>query len=219
MNKYLPYINFVLLIIIYGFFSWFFFFEGYSNNIFSFQKEEIGVNKESISEGCSKECREEIEKKVNESVSNIDLETKTIIEKETVKVVNATPFPETKDTQTVYLPITGPFGTTSTSWYDIPGTEFYLDYARDYGTDAYANWDVNLKIAHGNGTAYARLYDATNNIAVNGSEVSLSGNSDLEQISSGQLSFWNGRNLYRVQIKSLNGYEATFGSGRIKIRY
>jgi len=41
----------------------------------------------------------------------------------------------------------------------------------------------------------------------------------LTQVISGGLSFWAGNNLYRVQLKSLNGFEVTFGSGRIKIIY
>ena len=99
------------------------------------------------------------------------------------------------------------------------GTEFYLDFNTDYGKSSYANWEAFLKVAHGNGTVYARLYDVTNNIAVNGSEVLITNKSDLNQVISGGLSFWAGNNLYRVQIKSLNSFEVTFGSGRIKIKY
>jgi len=33
------------------------------------------------------------------------------------------------------------------------------------------------------------------------------------------LSFWAGNNQYRIQLKSLNTFEATFGSGKIKIVY
>ena len=101
----------------------------------------------------------------------------------------------------------------------LPGTEFYLDFNTDYGKSAYANWDASLKIKDGNGTAFARLYDVTNKIAVNGSEVNVTNSGNLSQTISGGLSFWAGNNLYRVQLKSLNGFEITFGGGRVKIIY
>lgn len=213
MNKYLPYINFVILILIIGFLSWFVFLK----------KSEVlplSTNDIQVVDKCGDDCKKEIEKVVSDSIATLSGSTDTkIVEKETVKTIQVTPVPEASSKQTVYLPIGGPVGTTSTDWYNVPGTEFYLDYARDYGTDAYANWDAYLKVTDGNGAAYARLYDSTNKVAVNGSEVLVSGSGDLKQVSSGQLNFWQGRNLYLVQIKSLNGYEATFGNGRVKIIY
>ena len=74
-------------------------------------------------------------------------------------------------------------------------------------------------MANANGTAYARLYDVTHNIAVNGSEVKIENKDTSTQVVSGALSFWAGKNQYRVQIKSLNSFEVTFGSGRVKIVY
>lgn len=120
--------------------------------------------------------------------------------------------------ETTYLPITGLITTTSTDWYDAPGTEFYLNTA-DYGTKPYLTWEASLKVAHGNGTAFARLYDVTHGIAVNGSEVLVANKTDLTQSYSGSLNFWANNNLYRVQLKSLNSFEVTFGGGRIKIIY
>lgn len=138
--------------------------------------------------------------------------------KEIVKIITITPVPSTIRSQTTYIPITGPITTTSTDWYDVPGTEFYLNMG-DYGKNAYATWEASLKVAHGNGSVYARLYDVTNKIAVNGSEVSVINNSNLTQSYSRSLNFWANNNLYRVQLKSLNSFEVTFGGGRIKIVY
>ncbi|HCR35637.1 hypothetical protein A2130_00945 [Candidatus Woesebacteria bacterium GWC2_33_12] len=150
--------------------------------------------------------------------SSAPAETKV---EEVIKTVFITPVPTvtvTKTNQTTYIPITGPITTTSSSWYDAPGTEFYLNTA-DYGKTPYLTWSASLKVAHGNGTVYARLYDVTHGIAVNGSEVSISNKADLTQSYSGSLNFWANNNLYRVQVKSLNTFEVTFGGGRIKIIY
>jgi len=141
--------------------------------------------------------------------------------KEVIRTVYVTPAPTTttfKRNQTTYVPIIGPISTTSIDWYDAPGTEFYLNIA-DYGKNSYITWESSLKIAHGNGTAYTRLYDVTNKIAVNGSEMMVVNKSDLTQSYSGSLNFWAGNNLYRVQLKSLNTFEVTFGNGRLKIMY
>lgn len=203
MTKILTYINFILLIILSCVVGWLYF-----NKKENIEEKTILQPKTEVVDQCGEECRKAIEDAVLSSLTTIP-----------DKTVSITPAPVVKRDQVVYLPLTGPISTTSTSWYDVPGTEFYLDFSRDYGSGAYANWDAYLKIAHGNGSAYARIYDVTNNIAVNGSEVLVTNSSDLVQVSSQGLSFWNGRNLYRVQLKSLNTFEVTFGSGRIKIVY
>lgn len=207
--KVIVYINFILTLLLIGGFVW----------LFAYQKPR---GKELITQQttpqyidqCGDECRTQINKKISESISTISGNTK-----ETVKTVTITPAPVKAKTQTAYIPIAGPINTTSSNWYDAPGTEFYLDYNTDYGKSAYANWDASLKIKDGNGTVFARLYDVTNKIAVNGSEVSISNSGTLSQAISGGLSFWAGNNLYRVQLKSLNGFEVTFGGGRVKIIY
>lgn len=203
--KIIVYINFVLTVILIGCFIWF---------IFYYQKPEKiinqaiqGENKIEYVDKCGDECRKQIEEIVSKNTT------------ETIKTVTITPVPVKSKTQIAYIPISGSISTTSSTWYDAPGTDFYLDFNTDYGKNAYANWQVFLKVAHGNGTAYARLYDVTNKIAVNGSEVKITDQSNLTQVESGALSFWAGNNLYRVQIKSLNTFEVTFGSGRIKFNY
>lgn len=203
--KIIVYINFVLTVILIGCFIWF---------IFYYQKPEKiinqaiqGENKIEYVDKCGDECRKQIEEIVSKNTT------------ETIKTVTITPVPVKSKTQIAYIPISGSISTTSSTWYDAPGTDFYLDLNTDYGKNAYANWQVFLKVAHGNGTAYARLYDVTNKIAVNGSEVKVTDQSNLTQVESGALSFWAGNNLYRVQIKSLNTFEVTFGSGRIKFNY
>ncbi len=158
---------------------------------------------------CGEDCQKQISEAVSKAVATIS-GTKTT--KEVIKEVPAT------QTQTSYIPLTGPITTTSTNWVDAVGTDAYIDLINDYKSSAYITWEAFLKVAYGNGTAYARLYDVTHGIAVNGSEISTATSSST-QISSGKLSLWAGKNLYRVQLKSLNSFEVTFGSGRIKIVY
>ncbi|MCX6705854.1 MAG: hypothetical protein NTV24_01985 [Candidatus Woesebacteria bacterium] len=159
---------------------------------------------------CGDDCKSQINDIVSKAISTVSATTKTAVQKET-----ATEAPSKK---TAYIPLSGPITTTSTDWVDAAGTDVYIDLANDYGKNTYVSWEGFLAIANGNGQAFARLYDATHGIAVNGSEISTT-NGSSTQVASGSLSLWAGRNLYRVQLKSLNSFVATFVSGRIKINY
>lgn len=197
MTKFLLYFNFVLTLCLIAVVSWLFFFQKPTSQATSLVEK---VSTSTVdTDSCGEKCKEQI--------------------KEIVKTVTTTPVTTTTKRQYAYIPLSGPISTTSTEWTDMPGTDFYLNLNVDYGKDSYVSWEPNLKVAHGNGVASARIYDVTNKIAVNGSEVSISNEEDLTQATSGALSFWAGNNLYRVQIKSLNTFEVTFGSGRIKIAY
>jgi len=121
--------------------------------------------------------------------------------------------------QTSYIAMGDAFATSSMDWVDVPGSGVYVDLADDYGEDAMVIWSASLKVAHGNGQAYARIYDATNNITVAGSEITTTNNADYVQATSGGMALWRGRNLYKVQIRSLNGFEVSYSGGKIKISY
>lgn len=211
MIKVLVYLNLVLTLLLMGGFYWLVFIYKPLVNYSQFQSQsQVGVDR------CGEECKKQIELEVESKIAALPTtapskETTTVVE----KVVSGTP---TKSTQTTYISLTGPITTTSSSWYDVPGTEFSLDMG-SFGSSAKATWDASLKVAHNNGTAYARLFDITHGIAVDGSEISLTNNSTLTQVYSGNLNFWSGNNKYRVQLKSLNTFEVTFGSGRVKITY
>lgn len=160
---------------------------------------------------CGVDCKEEITREVAKAVATISAMTKKT-------VITQAPA-ATSQGKTAYIPLGGPITSTSTAWVDAPGTDVYLDLANDYGKTAKVTWEASLKVAHGNGQAFARLYDVTHGIAVSGSEFSTVNNATSQLVSSGDLNLWSGRNLYRVQIKSLNSFEVTFGNGRIKISY
>ncbi|MEK7168827.1 MAG: hypothetical protein AAB778_02340 [Patescibacteria group bacterium] len=206
--KTLVYINFILTLVLIGVVVWLFTFNKPKEIVTQIRQD--ATDSIQYIDKCGEDCKKQIEEIIAKN---------TVTPTETVKTITITPAPVKAKAQTAYIPIGGPITTTSSDWYDAPGTEFYLDYNNDYGKTAYADWQAFLKVADGNGIAYARLYDITNKIGVNGSEVSVTNKGDLTQVISGRLNFWSGNNQYRVQIKSLNKFEVTFGSGRIKIIY
>ncbi len=114
-----------------------------------------------------------------------------------------------------YVTIPGTGSTTANLWQDIPGTDFYFD-PGDYPGLIEIYFEASMKLFNGNGMAYVRLFDVTHGIGVQGSEVST--NSQIEAISvSGKISFWAGRNLIRVQAKSLTADTTVYNYGRLKV--
>jgi len=140
----------------------------------------------------------------------------TIVGKKTnAKEAVATAKPEKRIT---YLNLNGASTIQSTDWTDIKSTDAWINLEGEYGAAAYVDWEAAIKTSSSGSKVFVRLYDATHNIAVNGSE--LESNSTVSvRVASGRLYFWRGQNIYRVQIKSLNGLDATFDGGRIKIVY
>lgn len=163
---------------------------------------------------CGLVCQETIAQKVSEAMA-------TISGKETVKETTKETTVVQKTTETVsqptiiYVPLGGGGSTTSRDWADVSNAEVWLD-IRDYPNIDRAYFEGFIRVKHGNGRAFARLYDVTHGIGVQGGEV-YTDNESFTLVESGSLSFWQGKNLYRVQVKSLNGYEAFYDSGRIKL--
>jgi hypothetical protein len=160
-------------------------------------------------DNCGEICKKTVEELVSKAVSTISSKTK-VVEK-----VASTP----KSVSTSYIPMGSTYTTTSTVWYTLDDTGIYIDLVNDYGSNATVSWEASLKVAHGNGQAYVRLWDDTNKIAVNGSELTTTNNPDYVLVSTGTLPFWKGRNLYKVQIKSLNSFEVSLTGGKIKVSY
>lgn len=147
-----------------------------------------------------------------------DLIAKSLPESTSIPVSTSTP-KTTSESRVVYIPLGGEASTQSTDWVDVKNAEVWLDFHGEYGQKAKASWDAFLKVENSNGTAYARLFDVNHGIAVNGSEITVANTDKFTQVSSGNLSLWNGRNLYRVQIKSLNSFPIYLDSARMKINY
>ena len=170
-------------------------------------KEEMAFQDE-----CSDECGDYVDEKVSGLESMISQLSKNV----STDAVVAAPATVTKKTKTVtYLPISGSGSTLSTSWIDIPGTDFYMSKS-DYPGLVGIYFEANMKLINGNGEAYLRLYDVTHGIAVSGSEISTSSQTSTF-VTSGSLNFWSGYNNYRVQARSLTADTTVFESGKLKI--
>lgn len=159
-----------------------------------------------VIERCGVECEEKIKEVVSQAIATLSGKT---VQKTTV------PAATTQTTsRTSYIPVGGAGSTTKTDWADLFNTDFFLDLG-EYGKLKETRWSANLKIFQ-NGESFARLFDFTHGVAVPGSEISTK-NVTYTLIESGPLTFLAGKNVYRVQMKSLTGYEASFDAGRIKI--
>lgn len=139
----------------------------------------------------------------------------TVNKKVETKSGTATLIPEKRIT---YLNLNGTFTTTNTDWTDIKSTDALINLEAEYGVDGYVDWEAAIMTSSSGSKVFVRLYDVTHNIGVNGSELESSGTTSA-RVASGRLYFWRGQNTYRVQIKSLNGINATFDGGKIKIVY
>jgi hypothetical protein len=171
-------------------------------------QNKSGKVSEVIPSGCGDVCKQVVSDIVSKAISTVSSGTK-VIEKTIVSPA--------KTKATSYIPMGSTYTTTSTDWYTLNDTEIYIDLINDYGTNATVSWEASLMVAHGNGQAFARLWDDTNKIAVNGSELTTINNASYSLVSSGNVPLWRGRNLYIVQIKSLNSFDVSITGAKIKI--
>jgi len=168
-------------------------------------------NVDTQKERCGDLCKKEIEDAVVKAMAAI---TPTMIKTSTTTVAQTT-----QKGGTTYIPMGTTYESTSTDWYTIDDTATYIDLINDYGKTASVSWEASLKVAHGNGQAYVRLWDDTNKIAVDGSVLTTENNSEYKLVTTGVLPFWKGRNLYKVQIRSLNSFVVSYTGGKIRISY
>jgi len=162
-----------------------------------------------LSGSCPTDCQDFIDQKVSEAMATISGQ-ETIKETKIIEKI-----PTISQPQVIYIPLGGGGSTTSKEWTDVGNAEVYFDIG-DYPNIDRVYFEGFIKVQHGNGRAFARLYDVTHSIGVQGSDI-YTGSESYSLVESGSLNFWQGKNLYRIQIKSLNGYEASVDSGRIKI--
>ena len=73
-----------------------------------------------------------------------------------------------------------------------------------------------MKLVNGSGAAWVRIQDITHSITVINSEVQTSSQTTAN-VTSDLLNFWAGRNLYRIQARSITADTAVFEGGRIKV--
>ncbi len=160
------------------------------------------------SDSCGSVCQQVIEEKISQAVA-------TLSAKENKTPEKITPSKVTTQPQTIYIPLGGGGSTANTTWTDVGNAEVYFD-LNDYPNLVEARFEGFIRVKNGNGKAFARLYDVTHSIGVQGSDIE-SDSENFTLVISSPLSFWQGKNLYRIQLKSLNGYDAYLDSGRIKL--
>ncbi|MEK7504102.1 MAG: hypothetical protein AAB550_01170 [Patescibacteria group bacterium] len=152
---------------------------------------------------CGEECKKYIDSKIIIPTPSTFIKT----------VYQTTP--KTKTRSVVYIPIPGSGFTTNNTWSDLPGTDFYFNKS-DYLGIIDVAFEANLRLFNGNGTAYVQIFDVTHGVGVQGSDISTSSQTSTAVIS-GSVSFWAGKNLYRIQAKSLTADTAMFDGGRLKV--
>lgn len=180
------------------------------------QKEKTSPELENLSpspDTCGLTCQQMIDQKISQAIATISgkqiiKETK-VVEKVTQSASGRT------QPQVIYIPLGGGGSTANTDWTDVGNAEVYFD-LNDYPNFSEARFEGFVKVKNGNGKAFARLYDATHTIGVQGSNIETA-NENFTMVGSDSLALWRGKNLYRIQIKSLNGYDAYIDSGRIKV--
>lgn len=200
----------LLLILIFAiFFLGFFVSRGTLSKIYSDLKSG-GITAIEKS-GCDADCQKEISDQVARAIATLSGTPKSTVVN---KVVGSTSKP-----QDAYIQISGSGSTQKTEWTDILGSDFSFDINKDFDKGAKFAWEGFLRVTDANGTAFARIFDVTHGIGVDGSEISVAKQSEYTRANSTNLNFWAGRNVYRVQIKSLNTINVDYMGGKIRVSY
>lgn len=163
---------------------------------------------------CQTECESKIRELVSEAIATLSAKVASTPVATPKPTVSPTVKPLSLQQQVFYVPVGSSGSTTKTDWADLLNTDFFFDIG-EYGKVKETRWSANIKIFQ-NGEAFARLFDVTHSVAVPGSEM-ITKNTNYTLIEKGPIIFLSGKNVYRVQMKSLTGYEASFDSGRVKI--
>jgi hypothetical protein len=144
-----------------------------------------------------------------------------VIEKQTIQPTIAPKYiqmptnpPQAK---VIYVPVGTSGSTTNMDWTDIAATDFYFNFA-DYSQAKSASFQSSLQSFPSQDKVSLRLYDVTNNRAVDGSELTTDSVS-YALVTSGTLSIWQGNNLYRIQGKGINGNTLNFSNSKLRINF
>lgn len=124
--------------------------------------------------------------------------------------------PTTTKKPTLYIPLGWTGVSSATDWTTISGQSIDLDPA-DYPGYTSMQFEASLKALSGNGRAYARLLNNNDGTAILSSEVSTTGY-DYTWVTSSGFTL-PGKKTYKLQLKSLTGYETGVQSARIKVNF
>lgn len=175
--------------------------------------QEITPNTEAATENLADEFVI-LENKIKEATASISEKVAALSKSTTSPQISYSPASSTLLLKENYIPL-GTGSTNSTEWVDLPGVEAYIA-PLNYGTIKEIYFEAGLNVPTGNGRVYARLKNVTGNTGLIESEVSREGSSP-GLVSSGKIPVPATTILYRVQLKSTLGADASLTSARIKI--
>ncbi len=146
-------------------------------------------------EGCSTECKAEIQKAVADAIIKPQASTQSTVKE-------------------YFVPL-GSGSSTSESWTDVPGVQSYID-SSSYGVIKSVNFEASLYTPTGNQFARARLYNVTDSHPVWNSEVEISGGTPQLKVSS-PITLDKGSKLYQVQMLTQLGSRTNLENARLRI--
>jgi hypothetical protein len=157
---------------------------------------------------CSLSCKKEIDN-LKEVIAKITPQIIKEVEKIRTVTTNASSIKE-------YSISFGSGQTNSEDWEDVPGLNAYID-SNNYNSISAVYFEATLRIPTGNGQAYARLYNKTDNHPVWFSDLSTESDQPTLLQSPQSISLDSGNKLYQVQMKTSLKFDSLVDSARIKI--
>lgn len=131
---------------------------------------------------------------------------------------SAAPTSQSDTPKSIYIPIgVGGSGTSISDFSSASGQEITID-TGNYQGYKQAVFEANLRIYQGNGTAYARLFNKTDGLAIIPSQVSTT-SENFTTVTSAPFSLTAGSKTYTVQVKSSTGYSVDLQLTRIRIDF
>lgn len=148
-------------------------------------------------------------KNLEDSVA--DLKKKVNSQSSSTSIQTSTPKAPT------YIPLGWTGSSTATDWAGISTQEIVIDPA-DYPGYKNFQFEASIRIFQGNGKAFARVLNQTDGTALLSSEVTTT-SQDYTWASSGTFTIASSKKTYRLQLKSLTGYESSIQNARLRINY
>lgn len=116
-----------------------------------------------------------------------------------------------------YIPLNWQASSTALNWTAVSSQQFVID-TNDYPGATSAQFQVQMRVFEGNGTAYAVLYNIEDNSVIWSSQVSTP-SQDYVWLYSSTFPLPNGKHTYELELKSLTGYSADVENARLRINF
>lgn len=147
-------------------------------------------------------------KNIERVIADLQIEVDNL--KETQASTSATKSP-------LYIPLGSGGAATSLDWTTNDIYQVSLDPA-DYPGYKSMQLEASIRIFQGNGRGYTRLISATDNLTLTSSEISTT-SQDYTWITSQGFTLPSGKKNYKLQFKTLTGYEVSIQNARIKVNF